>query len=190
MKPHLFTSLLLTAATAVTALGTVAQSQPVVAQTNTSQTSFFCGQAEGSPATIARTPRGDVVMIRYTKDMGNFDPQTRCQQVSSRFQTAYVNKTLRFLTSGSLNGQRIICVAQSRTGGCKPTGLLFTLRPQDNERQVLANLINQSRYATAPAIIQNCVPKREVDLSKPVTIDVNEFLYQCPPETAETTQPQ
>jgi hypothetical protein len=68
--------------------------------------------------------------------------------------------------------------------------LLFTLRPQDNDRQVLAGLINQSRYATAPAIIQNCVPKREYDLNNPVTIDINEFLYQCPPETVDADQPQ
>jgi hypothetical protein len=188
MKPYLFTALMLTAATAVVAATTSMPSQPAVAQA--AQTSFFCGQAEGNPATIARTPRGEVVMIRYTKDMGNFDPRTRCQQVSTRFQSAYTNKTLRFITSGTLNGQRIICVAQNRTSGCKSTGLLFTLRPQDNERQVLASLINQSRYATAPAVIQNCVPKREVDLSQPVTIDINEFLYQCPPEPVEPSQPQ
>jgi hypothetical protein len=177
MKPHLFASLLLIASAVTGSLA--AFNQPVAAQPKP-DTSFVCSEFQGQPATIANTPRGQVVMIRWTKDMGVFDAQGRCQTVSSRFQSAYTNKTLRFLTSGMMNGQRVICVAQNRAGGCAPNGLLFTLRPTDNHRQVLANLIGQSRYASAPAVVQNCVPKREYDLNQDVTIDFNEFIYQCP----------
>lgn len=189
MKPHLFASLLLVASSA---FGSVSLTpQPVMAQSKPVQeTSFICGQFQGMPATIANTPRGPVVMVRWTKDMGTFDPQTRCNAVSTRFQNAYNNKTLRFLTSGIMNGQRVICVAQSRNSGCSPNGLLFTLRPTDNHRQVLIGLINQSRYATAPAIVQNCVPKREYNASTPVVVDINELLYQCPAEDQELVQPQ
>jgi hypothetical protein len=168
-----------------TALG-FSSPTPVVAQDSAQATSFYCGRVDNQPATIAKTPRGEVVMIRWTKDMGNYSPQTRCQTVSQRFQTAYTNKTLRFLTSGIMNGQRVICVAQSRSGGCASDGLLFTTRPGDNARAFLVNLMNQSKYATAPAIIQNCIPKANYDASKDVTMDINEFLYQCPPETAES----
>jgi Circadian oscillating protein COP23 len=189
MKPHLFASLLLVASTT---MGTVSIArQPVMAQSKPVQdTKFHCGQFQGAPATIASTPRGDVVMVRWTKDMGTFDPQSRCQAVSTRFQTAYTNKTLRFLTSGVMNGQRVICVAQSRTGGCAPSGLLFTLRPTDNHRQVLVGLINQSRYASTPPILQNCVPKQQYDVNFDVVVDLNEILYQCPAEDQELVQPQ
>jgi hypothetical protein len=189
MKLSLFASSLLVTSTA---LGTVAAvHQPVMAQARpTQETSFVCRDFQGQPATIAVTPRGEVVMIRWTKAMGDFDPQVRCQTVSSRFQTAYSNKTLRFLTSGLMNGQRVICVAQSRAGGCSPNGLLFTLRPADNHRQVLANLIGQSRYASAPAVIQNCVPKREYNLNTDITIDFQEFLYQCPDAEQEAPKPE
>lgn len=188
MKTKLFSAALLIASST---LGTIASvNSPAQAQVSNQGTNFFCGQVDGSPATIAKTPRGEVVMIKWTKDMGAYNPAQRCQMVSQRFQSFYASKSLRFLTSGTLNGQRVICVAQSKFGGCMPNGLLFTLRPGDNSRQFLVSLINQSKYATAPAIIQNCVPKQNYDsVNSDVYIDINEFLYQCPPETEETPLP-
>jgi hypothetical protein len=146
--------------------------------------SFNCAQIDGGPATIAKSARnGEVVMIKWTKDMGSWSPQSRCEAVSARFQDHYNNKTLRFLTSGKINGQNVICVAQNKFGGCLPNGLLFTIKPADNAPKLLLGLLNQSRYATAPAIIQNCVPKKIYDLNSDIYIDISEFLNQCPAES-------
>ena len=151
------------------------------------QTRFVCSQIDGIPVTIAKSARnGDVVMIKWTKDMGTWSPQSRCEAVARRFQDHYNNQTLRFLTSGKMNGQTVICVAQNKFEGCLPNGLLFTLKPTDSAPKLLVSLLNQSRYATAPAIIQNCVPKKDYDLTTEVYIDIAEFLNQCPPESSSS----
>jgi hypothetical protein len=48
--------------------------------------------------------------------------------------------TLKFLTNGTMNGQRVICTATEVNGACK--NLLITLRPQDNGTQFLEELKN------------------------------------------------
>jgi hypothetical protein len=155
------------------------------------ETSFVCTPVGGSLATVAKTPRGQLVMISWTKNLGSFDPATRCQMVSQRFQDHYQSKTLRYMTSGKINGQRVICVAAKRNGGCLSNGLLFTLRPADNSQRILKTLLQQSKYATAPAIIQNCIPKSSYDnVSGDIYIDFAEFLYQCPSESDQLTSGQ
>lgn len=169
---------------------TISGISPIWAQTPKPETNFFCGQVDGIPATIANTPRGEVVMIKWTQDMGAYNPQLRCQMVSQRFQSFYASKSLRFLTSGKMNGQRVICVAQNKFAGCMPKGLLFTLRPGDDDRQFLANLLNQSKYASAPAILNQCMAKKDYAAGTgEVYIQLDEFLYQCPPELTATPQP-
>uniref|UniRef100_B8HPQ8 Secreted protein n=1 Tax=Cyanothece sp. (strain PCC 7425 / ATCC 29141) TaxID=395961 RepID=B8HPQ8_CYAP4 len=143
---------------------------------------YVCGTVNGVPATIAKTPGGaEVVVIEWVKSMGSYNPRTRCEMVSSRFQTHANARTLRFITSGTLNGQPIICVATQRNGRCLPNGLLFTLRPGENPRQFLVQLVNTSRYASSPPILHECTAKQVYNPNAEVYVDIAELLYQCPP---------
>ena len=148
MKPKLLTSVLtisaLTAATALTAMDTT------VAQTNQGQTSkFVCGTVDGSPATVVNTPQGEVPVILWKYDgFAGYSPEVRCQQISSRFQTYYQNGTLKFLTTGRMNRQNVVCVAQSKGGGCE--GLLFTLKPGSDPNETLQALLARQNLSGGP----------------------------------------
>lgn len=74
----------------LTALGVTATfNQPSHAQS----TSFYCGTTSGNvPTTLARTPSGEREVIRWVSRYfsgSGYNPQTRCEEVSSRFQTNY-----------------------------------------------------------------------------------------------------
>jgi hypothetical protein len=190
LNPSLAISLAAISLAAIPVLGTVLSFSyplPVVAQGSPQAFKFHCGQFDGQPATIAKhshTPT-EIVIIRWTKDMGAYNAYTAqnlCQTVSQRLQVAYANKTLRQLTTGMINGQRVICVAQSRSGGCAPDGLLFATPPGSNARAFLANILYQSKFAPPAPLNGNCVPKRVFDTRKDVIIDMAEFFYQCPTE--------
>ena len=82
---------------------------------------FFCGQSKGVPTTFAQTARGKVPVIRWTsnvfKDSG-FDNHTRCKIISQRFHNYYQRQQLNYLTTARINGQNVVCVAQSENGDC------------------------------------------------------------------------
>jgi len=93
------------------------------------------------PSTYAWTKRGKLAVVRWVTDhfeRAGYDHWRRCYEVSDRFQKAYKNGSLEYLTNGTINGQKVICTARSAAGGCED--LSITLRPGDNELEILASL--------------------------------------------------
>ena len=126
--------------TIVATLGFYLPLNPVTANTDIE---FICAesfdQESGSslPTTFAWTARGKIAVVRWsTQFFTSYSPQTRCQQVSPRFQEAYESGTLGLITNGKMNGQSVICTAIEPEGECK--NLLLTLRPQDNSLKILS----------------------------------------------------
>lgn len=73
----------------------------------------------------------------------NFTPQERCKMVSRRFQEAYDNESLRFITNSKVNDQPVICTSKISGGNC--VTVLLTLRKSDDPIQVLTHLKNRLR---------------------------------------------
>jgi hypothetical protein len=91
------------------------------------------------PTTFAWTSRGKIAIVRWERtDFPGFPPQTRCEQVSPKFQKAYDNGGINFLTNGTINQQPVICTARESGGECDT--LLMTLRPEDNAVTILTQL--------------------------------------------------
>ena len=127
---------------------TAAIAQPGEAQ---SRNRYFCAIRSGVPTTFARTPRGNVPMIRWVSHLGGRDPLQRCQEVTQRFQNFSDNGMLRFLRSGTLNGQPVLCVARFRGGTCDRNAVLITLQPGQDPRLVRQQLIDiGSRASSGP----------------------------------------
>ena len=104
-----------------------------------------------------------------------FDPQQRCEKVSPRFQKAYSDRTLKFLTHGTMNGQSVICTS-SRVGGECQT-LLLTLLPEDDPLQTLEQLSDIFLgYASSPLQQSSEEPIKEVGDRVYVRVDIEEFL--------------
>jgi hypothetical protein len=144
MLRQIFLNTLVAAATILAGMGlTNLPSTQAFAQT----TRFFCDTSNGTPATVAQTARGKVVMIRWVTTLadGEYTPLKRCSEVSDRFQRFSQKGQLRFVTSGRVrlpNGSasNIICVAAANNGECLKDGLLFTLKPGSEPRKVLATM--------------------------------------------------
>jgi len=107
---------------------------------------FLCDESGTDPMTIARSPNGDLPVVRWQyTGFRDYPPLTRCRMVSPRFQEYDQNGTLVYMTTGWMNQQPVICVASSLGGEC--TGLLLTLRHEgDNPQEVLERLIGVRDY--------------------------------------------
>jgi hypothetical protein len=129
---------------------------------------FTCDTSGDVPATVVRIQRGNIALIQWKRTIGggDFDPITRCNQVSNRFQSFHERKQLRFLTTGRRNGENIICVADERNGPCLADGQLFTLKPGANPRKTLEQLANLSSRARGGPISESTGERLYVDMDK------------------------
>jgi Circadian oscillating protein COP23 len=169
-----------------TALGLMAAPsfiQPSQAETQ-SNARFFCSAivnpatGEKTPMTLAKTQRGNVEMIRwkstfFNNKVNDFTPMSRCTEVSRRFQDFYNQGILSYLTTGKMNAQNVICVAEEYGGPC--SGLLLTLEPKDDPQQVLQELMNVRTRASGGPITRG---------SGSAYFDVEDFLATAPVQTA------
>lgn len=132
---------------------------------------FSCAQSGGAPATMAKTKRGYIPVIKWTSEYfgsSGWSPQARCQEVSDRFETYYQEGTLNFLTTGRKNRQSVVCVAEYKGGPC--SGLLFTLKPGSNPGRTLQQLLSVRVGASGPLN----------ESTARVYIEMEEFLNKAP----------
>jgi hypothetical protein len=95
---------------------------------------FLCSTTNSVPATIARTPHGDVPIVFWNSpDLGSSDATLieQCEEVSRRFQTRYNDGTFNYITTGIIDGQLVTCAAQSQGGACSEP--LFNLQDHQSE---------------------------------------------------------
>ena len=121
------------------------------------QSKFTCGEVSGAPTTMALTPRGNIPMIRWESQYfirSGYDPHTRCQQVSGRFQQYHERDQLRYISTSQMNGYPILCVADRMLGSCLETSqgkaILFTLQPGDDAVTILEELLVVRDTASSP----------------------------------------
>jgi Circadian oscillating protein COP23 len=171
-----------------TALGLIAAPafvQPVQAGMQ-GNAKFFCSAivnpttGEKMPMTLAKTQRGNVAMIRWKSNffkngVNDFTPMSRCNEVSRRFQDFYNQGILSYLTTGKMNAQNVICVAEEYGGPC--SGLLLTLEPKDNPQQVLQELMNVRTRASGGPLTRGAAS---------AYFDVEDFLATAPVEATPT----
>jgi hypothetical protein len=170
MKNQLIQMLVLVSATA---LNLVAGTKHTLAE---NPVQYSCINYQGNPMTIADTPRGKIPLINWKSTFftnSGYTPEQRCQAVTARFQQQAEAGNLRYVNSGIINNQPVICVVE-RTNSptkpyrCKQDGLLLTLEPRDNPREVLKNLFDVSSRVSNGAITRGGV------------INIEDFLQNAP----------
>jgi len=144
-------------------------------------TTFVCGKSRGTPTTIAQTQQGNVSIIRWTSDyfeQSGWTPQRRCEAVSERFQTFYDKGTLKYLTTGRMNGYTVICVAERQGGPCGDR-LLFTVKHHQEASKRLQLLERVRNRASGPL---DESPGREY-------FNIEEFLRTAPADPEASIAP-
>ena len=145
---------------------------------------FACGQSYNRNdrqymfTTFAWNSQNKKPIVTWTNETfsdAGFDPQKRCETVSPRFQEAYTNQTLKFLTHGTMNGQSVICTSSQVGGDCQT--LLLTLLPENDPLQTLEQLSDVFLgYASSPLQQSSDDPVQEVGDRIYVEVDIEEFL--------------
>lgn len=121
---------------------------------------FTCETIQnGIPTTYMSAVTGKKIeLISWQKEgLGNYSKQERCQIVTQRFQEAYQDGSLAYMTDGFMGGQKVICGTSSQGGSCEK--LLLTLRPEDNAKEVIESFFTAGSYSSSPVIQSNGQPR-------------------------------
>ncbi|AFZ46235.1 hypothetical protein Cyast_0254 [Cyanobacterium stanieri PCC 7202] len=125
--------------------GSLGQTTPAQAQ---HRNLYRCIMKNDAPTTVVDTPRGRIDLIVWRTEIPQgWSPTRRCQEITKRFQTFSDRGALRYVTSGRLNNQPVICVAENRPGtgiSCRNDGLLLTLEHNENPQRVMEQLFDIS----------------------------------------------
>lgn len=105
---------------------------------------FLCGNDDyGSPTTYVASGGQSMPLIHWVSDYfsgSGYDPLTRCEQVTERFNRFYQDGRLNFITTGFVNRQPVVCVSGYIGGPC--TDVLFTLKPGEDAAQAVQQLFD------------------------------------------------
>lgn len=154
------------------------------AEADEQKAQFICSEGydprskQRVPTTFAWAQRGKIAIVRWKYkwfENSKYKPQQRCEEVSSRFQTAYNNLSLQYLTNGTQNNQPVICTARQTGGACDTT--LLTLRPEDDSLEILTQLSDVLKGRGGPPV-EHSSGKKQVYYR----IDIEKFLQTAPLE--------
>ena len=113
---------------------------------------FLCSTSNGVPTTEATTRDGRrVAVIRWTSRVfsgSGWTAERRCREVSNRFEQFRQQGRLRYITTGRMRGQPVLCTTLANGGACD--GLLYTLKPGQDPSATLARLLELRVKARGP----------------------------------------
>jgi hypothetical protein len=108
---------------------------------------FHClNNSQGTPTTFVWVPelKGNIALITWQSEF--FAPREelpeRCQTVTNKFQKAYQQGQLEYLTTGKVNKYNVVCGVKKRGDDCNGDNQLFTLNPAKDPAETLQRLIN------------------------------------------------
>ena len=188
MKLGLFVQMLSVIALTLGSNATITQLS--YAQSNQSS-KFICGMSRGVPATLVRTSRGNIPIIRWvdTAFPQPYNPEHRCEEISDRFQRFYQNGTLNFLRAGRLKNQSVLCVAGEKGGPCLPEGILVTLKPKTNPQEILEQLLDYRGSSSGGVIELSGNNTMVSSVNDAAYLNVNKLIVQMESSGTSKTCP-
>ena len=152
----------------------------IVASNPQEGVTFSCSQvvdpANGQtiPATVATIPqRQEAINLIFWKSehFAAWQPQSRCETVSPKFQTFYQDGRLRYLTHGTINGYPVICAVVDEGETCNGDNQLFQVKPNEDPQLVLRQLMDVVEGKVDEGVIYQSTENPDR-----VYISVDEFL--------------
>jgi Circadian oscillating protein COP23 len=75
----------------------------------------------------------------------NKDLQSLCQDATEKFQKAYDQGQLKYLITGTVDGNNYVCGVAQKDEECNAQNQLFTIKPTDTPGEVLGELISDTK---------------------------------------------
>ena len=152
------------------------------AQNKVSNT-YYCARLNGNWSTFVNTPRGRVTLIDWANEFSpDWTPQKRCSTVSNRFQKFLDRGNLKYIRTGNVNKQPVLCVANARGGNCPDDNVLVTLKQGTDPEGVLIKLVDFRRSVSGQTLTLSADDAGFYSDGE-VYVDLDKFLEAVPADS-------
>jgi len=92
---------------------------------------YHCQEINNTYGVYSRVVRGDMRLMNFTRDVPqDWTIESRCEEVANRFQRYYDNEILRYIGSGYVNNEPVLCAVVVKGDDCSSDNILVTLPPK------------------------------------------------------------
>ena len=121
-----------------------------------SSNKYSCREIDGTYGVYSRTERGYMRLLNFTRDVSaNWSVAQRCEEVARRFQRFSDNGLLKFIGSGYVNNEPVLCAVAEKGQLCNATNLLVTLPPRTNPIEAARKFMDTRGLARGSVIDVN-----------------------------------
>ncbi len=132
---------------------------------STNKPGFWCDTSGTYPITKYQNKKNvQQLWIGWTSTVlsaSGYNPVSRCEQVSRRFEEYRSRGKLAIITTGTINNQQVICNGNA-PGNC--TGLLYTLKPGESAREAINAIKNLAQNKAGAQIRYESEDDIDVDI--------------------------
>lgn len=146
---------------------------------------FSCQINQGTPTTVIQTPDATIPIIFWTSRAIALEttPAGDCEASIDRFQTAYDDGLFNYITTGRMNGQLVVCTADTLNGVC--ASRLLDLRITPKPRLALQSVLQISLPTEGPISDTDC--RAYVSLDRYLQGDYDGQESVCPSKRPRPT---
>ncbi|ELS00404.1 hypothetical protein Xen7305DRAFT_00001050 [Xenococcus sp. PCC 7305] len=114
---------------------------------------YSCREVDGVHGIYSRTVRGYMRLLNFKRDINpDWSIENRCEAVSKRFQRFSDNDILKFIGSGYVNQEPVLCAVAEKGQLCNATNVLVTLPPQSDPIEAARKLMDTRGLARGNVI--------------------------------------
>lgn len=154
-------------------------SKALISATAPTTVKFVCARQEGRLTTVVKTKKGNVPLVVWDSTLfagSGYNPVTRCQQVTKRFQNLHRSGKLKYLTAGQVKNLPVICATVRTTESCNLENLLFTLRPGTAPQGILQKLNDIRNRVAKNTVVEESGATTRPNPSTTNSVDMEDWL--------------
>ena len=117
---------------------------------------YSCQEVDGIYGIYSRTERGDMRLLNFKQDVSqDWSVVKRCDEIARRFQRFSDNGILKFIGSGYVNQQPVLCAVIAKGQLCNSENVIVTLLSQNDPIEAARKLMDTRGLAYGRVINVN-----------------------------------
>jgi hypothetical protein len=122
---------------------------------------YFCAVLNDTYKTFAITNRGKLPMINWVRSTADLSSRERCIIGSQRFQSFSERGMLKYISTGTVNRESVLCAVNRKGDSCNSGNVLVTLPKGSNATETARKMLDISSLASGRIINVNGGEKLE-----------------------------
>jgi hypothetical protein len=171
-------------------LGAIIFSSLLTVDRSNSQTlgkRYFCAVLNGTYKTFVSTDKGNIPIVNWVRSSSGWSVKQRCIAGSQRFQGFADRGMLKYISTGTVNYEPVLCAVAKKGDSCSNSNVLITLPRGSNSTETARQLLDIRALASDRVVTVSGGEKLESYVDDRYYFSVDSIEQIAEPATQELT---